>query len=70
LGRKGQARVHASPLIQRKRFTVQAGTFVCFKITDSVGASVSTRWYSDKVKNYVKEIAADGSARKLKFYSV
>ncbi|MBN2098902.1 MAG: fibronectin type III domain-containing protein [Dehalococcoidia bacterium] len=62
--------VHTYKVQGVEEITVQAGTFVCFKITDTVGTRVSTLWYSDKAKTFVKEIAADGSTTELKSYLV
>jgi hypothetical protein len=50
--------------------TVQAGTFKCFKITDTSEKGTATDWYSDKVKLWVKTIGEDGSTTELKSYSV
>ncbi len=56
-----------------EEITVTAGTFKCFKLVsyDETGDKLSTEWYSDKVKDIVKDIDHDtGETRELKSYSV
>ena len=53
--------------------TVPAGTFRCFKIVeyDEHGSVSDEMWYSDEVKQSVKEISyKDGETTELKSYSV
>ena len=53
-----------------EQVTVQAGTFKCFKITDTSNQGVSTSWYSDQAKLWVKTVSDDGSTMELKSYSL
>ncbi len=53
-----------------EQVTVKAGTFKCFKITDTTSEGVDTIWYSDQVKGQVKSVGSDGSTQELQSYLV
>jgi endonuclease YncB( thermonuclease family) len=52
--------------------TVPAGTFTCFKIVnyDENDDLLSTLWYSDETKNYVKIVYETGGTTELMSYSI
>jgi hypothetical protein len=61
---------HTFKVEEVEDMTVQAGTFKCYKITDTSQEGTATSWYSDKVKLWVKTIGEDGETTELKSYSV
>lgn len=62
--------VHTYRIEAVEEVTVPAGTFRCFKIRDTTSAGVETRWYSDRVRFWVKTVDAAGTTTELTSYSL